>query len=188
MTEDNRRKFRRLPCAGEKVVVEADGRRVDCEVLDQSIGGFRIIGIDPLMLDKGQPLSITYQDEVIDVSCVNVSRMEDGKFSIGVARTRDSSGDTSSSEGSLINPYVRLEADLAVLCRVVEVLNGSQLKIEFPGGTQCDVAANAISAMSREERRLQLGAQESLSKLIALYSENALEPTIGSILNFEYGD
>ena len=81
----NRRKYHRMPSTGESAVYSS-GVKLDCRVLDESIGGFRIAGVRLPVLPRNQPLTLEYRDESIDVFCANVERDADGSFTIGLQR------------------------------------------------------------------------------------------------------
>lgn len=209
MTVTNRRRYHRIPCLPSPCFIEADGRRAGCELLDESIGGFRISGIDPLMLNRDQPMLIEHRGEVVSVCCANVSRTKDGKFSIGLQRhdTRSSffpedntdqsiwdvrprnEGKPRSVSGSLINPYVRFGHSVGILCRLVSI-SPESVKIEVLNRKNFNVTANRVSPLTRKERRAELTDLESVDWLADIYSETQhqpIAPTVDAIIEFEFG-
>jgi len=61
----NRRKFHRIP-VDERCIVKIDGVDLECTLVDQSITGAKIAGLDFLVVPYGKKLSIHYDDEVFD--------------------------------------------------------------------------------------------------------------------------
>lgn len=192
MTDSNRREFHRIACVPVPCIVEADGCRVECELLDESIGGFRIIGIDPLMLDQDQPMSIEHRDEVMNVYCANVSRTDEGKFSIGLEREDvRSQNDDPAPTGTLINPYVHIGKGVGVLCRLVEIKSPEDVVVEVLGKKRFSVHANRVTPLLRVERKAELTALDSIDWLAEIYSSASLDetisPTVDAIVDFEFG-
>lgn len=220
MTALNRRRYRRIATSaltGSPCIVESEGHQAHCVLIDESIGGYRIKGIDPLFLPKNQPLRIAHRDEVVSVLCANVSRVDGAKLSIGLQRFDTMPSPVSEGDwddmarfavqwqgrasgkskrqlpepaGSLLQPFFRYRHRIGITCRILQVKEDDRLVIEILRQRQFEVGANVISSLTREERREELQAEPSIDWLANVYSEGSYASgkcDVESVLEFEFG-
>lgn len=220
MTTLNRRRYRRIATSaltGSPCIVESEGHQAGCELIDESIGGYRIKGIDPLFLPKHQPLRIAYRDEVVNVLCANVARVDGKKLSIGLQRVDTMAAPVSEEDwgeaarfasqwqgrivappkrrlpaatGSLLHPFFRYRHQIGIACRILQVKEDDRLVIEILKRKQFEVAVSAITSLTRDERREELLAEPSIDWLADVYSDGnaaAIKCDVESVLEFEFG-
>jgi len=109
----NRRKFHRIPVE-EKCIVRIDGVDLECHLVDQSITGAKIAGLDFLVIPYGKPLSIIYDGESFDAIIRGVTRDEKNEMLIGIERSETADPDSIDKEAMLLNCYIRHEGNLMV--------------------------------------------------------------------------
>lgn len=163
------------------------------------------------MLSRDQAMRIEHRGEVVSVSCANVSRTKDGKFSIGLQRndTRNavfpnewqqdgsiwdrhprSELTPAFTYASLINPYVRFGHSVGIICRLVSINGPDRVNIEVLNRKRFTTDANRVSPLTQSERRAELENLEAVDWLADLYTDccrQTIEPTVDAILEFEFG-
>lgn len=203
MELDDRRRYRRLLAeSGCACILTSGGTSAPCEIIDQSIGGYRVGGINLTHLKKNQSVTIVRKDDIIPAACVNVERMPNGRFTLGLQRddtvshswsTPGAGKDVETAAHSyLINPYVRLNHPGFVLCRLVKLESDQTVHIAV-GEEVHQVATAKIQPMTRQERGKELEELNKHRKLDWLASaymaahgvEIAADPS--TILHYEFG-
>ncbi len=82
---NERRNFQRIPC-GDSASLWSEGIKVNCHVLNESIGGFRVSGVHAAVLPMNFRLALEHRGTLTDVVCANAQRCGDGRFAIGLRR------------------------------------------------------------------------------------------------------
>lgn len=210
----NDRRYSRIPCGGVPCVVESDGHEAECVLLDESIGGYRIKGIDPMFLPRHQRMRLVHRDEVIEVVCTNVSRDDGKEFTIGLQRYETSVATVCDDdfgtanpfakktdpetcpqkspevEGTLIKPFVCLRDQVGIGCEILEIRDQGKVLVEIFGQKQFEVSISAVRSLCRGERHAELLQETDVAWLASVYShgqETAIAATVDVILDHEFG-
>lgn len=193
--ENNRRKFSRIPVGGETCQVSINGHSYHAKLVDQSIGGFRIEGLNLLMLPDNVPIVLEFDGESTEVVCRNVARVGDNSFAVGLQRTdlkkpkKDDEESTEITPQIFINSYVRLDETFKTLCWPLAV-NESKLVVEVAGGKEFQVGLGKIQTFTQIERLRDLRKSDSLKRLAELYTVTTgkiIRPIPETIAEFEFG-
>ncbi len=193
--ETERRKFTRIPTANETSQIIINGNSYDGFIIDESISGFGITGLNVLLLAKDTPLIIRFRENEINCVCKHISRMEFG-LRIGVERLFNRNSpivvhDRMSRDCRfLIAPFIKIESMLA-MCVPVELLSNGKLSVVLWNGMELEVDPGMIHVMTREERATQLGETKSFDELTWIYQNGLSSMTLTSaadVLEFEFGN
>ena len=194
--ENNRRKFSRIAVNEETCCVTINGHSYHAKLVDQSIGGFRIEGLNLLMLPDNVPIVLEFDGESTEVVCRNVNRVDGNSFAVGLQRTdtkRKSKEEEESTEISpqiFINSYLKLEETFKTLCWPLAV-DDSKLVVEVAGGKEFKVGLGKIQTFTRNERLRDLrksnGSLKRLAELYTLTSGQIISVIPEAIADFEFG-
>ena len=149
---ENRRKYLRMSSGGEECTLTVDGIKLEGEIVDESISGIGITGLDLLMMPHNKPLTVEHRDGSFSGNARHVKRQEDGQFNLGVIReTELSSDEPLETAAMLINCYVK-HGDALVICMPILLESDSQVLIQLWDGVQFRVPRSKLNPMSRLER------------------------------------
>ena len=183
----NRRKFHRIPVE-EKCIVKIDGVELECNLVDQSITGAKIAGLDFLVIPYGKTLSVHYDDEVFEAVIRGVTRNEKNEMLIGIERSETADPDSLDKEAMLLNCYLRHEGNLMV-CIPISVEADSRVRVQLWDGMQFPINFTALVTMNRTERYKSLMKGSDLSMIADLYGINdvPLARLLDKLFEFELG-
>ena len=183
----NRRKFHRIPVE-EKCIVKIDGVELECNLVDQSITGAKIAGLDFLVIPYGKTLSVYYDDEVFEAVIRGVTRNEKNEMLIGIERSETADPDSLDKEAMLLNCYLRHEGNLMV-CIPISVEADSRVRVQLWDGMQFPINFTALVTMNRTERYKSLMKGSDLSMIADLYGikDVPLARLSDTLFEFEFG-
>ena len=183
----NRRKFHRIPVE-EKCIVKIDGVELECNLVDQSITGAKIAGLDFLVIPYGKTLSVHYDDEVFEAVIRGVTRNEKNEMLIGIERSETADPDSLDKEAMLLNCYLRHEGNLMV-CIPISVEADSRVRVQLWDGMQFPINFTALVTMNRTERYKSLMKGSDLSMIADLYGikDVPLARLLDTLFEFEFG-
>lgn len=184
----NRRKFHRIPVE-EKCIVRIDGVDLECHLVDQSITGAKIAGLDFLVIPYGKPLSIIYDDESFDAIIRGVTRDEKNEMLIGIERSETADPDSIDKEAMLLNCYIRHEGNLMV-CIPISVEADGRIRVQLWDGKQFPLNFTALVTMNRTERYKSLMKGSDLSMIADLYGikDVPMARLLDTLFEFEFGE
>ena len=183
----NRRKFHRISVE-EKCVVTVDGANLDCKLVDQSINGAKIAGLDFLVVPFGKTLTVKVDGEEFDAVIRGVTRGENQEMLIGIQRSDTLKEDDHNSDAVLLNCYIRHDGNMMV-CIPVSVEADGRVKIQLWDGMQFPINYSALETMNRTERYTSLMAGSNLKMIADLYGlgSEPMVDLVDRIFQFEFG-
>jgi len=155
-------------------------------VVEESIGGMKVSGLDLLCLPENQPVTIEYNDSVEHGVCRNLTRAEDGKMELGVMLR--SAPVIAEPNGLLLSCFFSVQNEW-VFCRPVRVDDKQKLTICLFDGKEFNVNRSDVTPLTCKEREASLqGSLERVQFLSNLYgmNSNPLSESIREILDFEF--
>lgn len=183
---ENRRKYHRIPAHLEACTVRVDNVELKGSIVDESISGAGITGLDLLVMPYNKPLSVKYRDESFEANARHIGRQPDGQFNLGVIRrTELKPEDTADSPAMLINCYVQ-HGDAYVICMPIIIESDSQVLIQLWDGVQFRVPRSQLSPKSRLERYAMLDDLGCLQYTTEMYGLKSVSPEIDRKQLFEY--
>lgn len=185
--QPNRRQFHRFSPEPTPCVVTMDSVQLGGIVVDESINGAGICGLDMLMIPYNKKLTVTYRDESFSAIARRVTRRSDGRIKLGVVRESEvSDGDLVPSNAMLVNCYVQLK-DMLVICAPVELNNENQILIQLWDGMQFRVSRSQLVSLTREERFQLLGEEGILGQAVEMYGLGDQGAGLRQVFEYEFG-
>jgi hypothetical protein len=183
----NRRKFHRIPVE-ETCTVKIDGVDLECKLVDQSITGAKVSGLDFLVIPYGKSLSVHYDDEVFDAVIRGVTRNDKNEMLIGIERAENTDPDTLNETAMLLNCYLRHEGNLMV-CIPISVDADNRVKVQLWDGMQFPINFSALVTMNRTERYQSLIKGSDLAMIAELYGlkDVPMSKMLDALFEFEFG-
>ncbi len=183
----NRRKFHRIP-VDEKCTVNVDGAKLECSLIDQSINGAKIAGLDFLVVPFGKKLSIDCDGEVFEAVIRGVTRGENSEMHIGIQRAETIDESEQSSDAMLLNCFIRHEGNLMV-CIPISAQPDGYVKVQLWDGMQFPIRYSSLETMNRTERYTSLMSGSNLKMIADLYGFGAvpMAHAADKIFEFEFG-
>ena len=183
----NRRKFHRIP-VDEKCIAKIDGVDLDCVLVDQSINGAKIAGLDFLVVPYGKPLTIHHDDEGFDAIIRGVTRDKDGNMLLGIERAETANPESLEIEAILLNSFIRHEGNLMV-CIPISIEPDKRVRIQLWDGSQFPINFSALVTMNRTERYESLMKGSNLTLIAKLYGINnvPMSQLLDTVFEFEFG-
>ena len=183
----NRRKFHRIS-VDEKCVVTIDGANLDCSLVDQSINGAKIAGLDFLVVPFGKKLTVKQDGEEFEAVIRGVTRGENNEMLIGIQRSDTLKQDEIKGDSVLLNCYIRHDGNMMV-CIPVSVEPDGRVKIQLWDGMQFPINYSALETMNRTERYTSLMAGSNLRMIADLYGLGSvpMAELVDKIFEFEFG-
>ena len=183
----NRRKYHRISI-DEKCTVSVDGAKLSCSLVDQSINGAKIAGLDFLVVPFGKTISVNCEGEEFEAVIRGVTRDEKGDMQIGIQRSETVNDADENSGAMLLNSFIRHEGNLMV-CIPISVEPSGQVKIQLWDGMQFPINFSALETMSRTERYTSLMTGSNLKMIADLYGLGniPMAQLADRIFEFEFG-
>ena len=183
----NRRKFHRIP-VDEKCNVTIDGAKLECALVDQSINGAKIAGLNFLVVPFGKILTVEHCDESFEAVVRGVTRDDKGDMLIGIQRSETVDDDCDNNEAMLLNCFIRHEGSLMV-CIPINVEPDGRVKIQLWDGMQFPINYTALETMNRTERYKSLMSGSNLKMIAELYGLGSvpMSQLADKIFEFEFG-
>lgn len=183
----NRRKFHRISVDHDCVVV-IDGAKLQCTLVDQSINGAKIAGLDFLVVPFGKTLQVNEDGQEFDAVIRGVTRDEKGKMLIGIQRAETVDQNENNGEAMLLNCYIRHDGNMMV-CIPLSVEPDGRVKIQLWDGMQFPINYSALETMNRAERYQSLMTASNLKMIAELYGLGSLPMAqlADTIFEFEFG-
>ncbi len=183
----NRRKYHRIP-VDEKCTVNVDGSKLECSLVDQSINGAKIAGLDFLVVPFGKKLSIDCDGEVFDAVIRGVTRGENNEMHIGIQRAETVDDAEHGCDAMLLNCFIRHEGNLMV-CIPISVEPNGQVKVQLWDGMQFPINYSSLETMNRTERYTSLMSGSNLKMIADLYGLGSvpMAQIADKIFEFEFG-
>lgn len=186
----DKRKFLRIKSQPEPCTVVVDQTNITGTIVDESISGAKIIGLDLMMMPFNKKLSLQYREENISVHARNTMRDEDGKFVLGVVRSEVLDAEQQAdSSAMLINCYVK-HGGACVICVPLQIESDSTVVIQLWDGVQFRVPRSQLFPMSRLERFEMLEDTTCLAYTTAMYGfENiSIDFDRRQVFEYEFGN
>lgn len=180
---NNRRQYSRLSINGEPSTLFLRGEQYDCQLLEESIGGLKVGGIELLNLVQGEPVIVKVRDEEFLGWSRNVSRADDGAFSIGIQRTETEQN--SESKRMLVNTYI-VNKGYHFICYATSARQQESVEVCLWDRHQLVVDGKQLVSMTEHDRRKQLGDPNYLSVVSAIYGQRPDTMLPQQILDFEF--
>jgi len=183
----NRRKFHRIPVS-EKCVVVVDGASLDCRLVDQSINGAKIAGLDFLVIPFGKKVTVKVADEEFEAVIRGVTRGENQEMLIGIQRSDTLDEDEVNGDAVLLNCFIRHDGNMMV-CIPISVEPDGRVKIQLWDGMQFPINFSALETMNRAERYASLMSGSNVKMIADLYGLGAIPMAqlADEIFEFEFG-
>lgn len=183
----NRRKFLRLNADRQQCIVRLGIGESGGFLIDESIEGLRVGGLDLLILFADQKVAVEINDELIVGRCRSVSRSDGGYFEVGIHRERDDyDGD---SQSLLLNSFMKFDGN-SVTCVPLGLVGDDEVRIRLINGKEFTVMRNQIFQLTRQERLEELCDEEALAKVMQVYrlmdNDNGFTNRT-SVLDHEFG-
>ena len=186
---ENRRKYLRMASGGEACTLTVDGVKLHGEIVDESISGIGITGLDLLMMPHNKPLVVEHRDGSFSGNARHAKRLEDGQLNLGVIReTELSSDDPIDTAAMLVNCYVK-HGDALVICMPIIVESNSQVLIQLWDGVKFRVPRSKLQPMCRLERFEMLQDTDCIAYTTAMYGfpNVSAEQDRNQIFKHEFG-
>lgn len=183
----NRRKYHRIP-VDEKCTVIVDGARLECNLIDQSINGAKIAGLDFLVVPFGKQVTVSCDGEEFEAVIRGVTRGENDEMHIGIQRAETVDDSAQTGDAMLLNCFIRHEGNLMV-CIPLSVEPNGQVKIQLWDGMQFPINYSALQTMNRTERYSSLMSGSNLKMIADLYGLGSvpMAQAADKIFEFEFG-
>lgn len=185
---ENRRKFIRIDAGRAPCQIEIGGVRSDGYLINESIYGVCVGGLDLMFLGADQQVLIESENERIVGRCRSASKEGDGKFQIGILKSEDNS--EYGINRILINSYIEFGG-----ARIVCIPLGRQprdlVQIRLIDGKEFTVSRSKVVQMTRSERQNELNQDVStlgrLLKIYAALTDDRSWHSVNEVLVQEFG-
>lgn len=183
----NRRKFHRIPVE-EQCSVTIDGATLQCTLVDQSINGAKIAGLDFLLVPYGKLLSITQDGDTFEAIIRGVTRSKNNEMLVGIERVEAIKDEVKHSQAMLVNCFIRHEGSLMVCIPICMEPDG-KVRIRLWDGMEFPIAYSSLVTLNRRERYESLLKGSNLTMIAELYglSTTPLSKVLDAIFDFEFG-
>lgn len=176
--QENRRYFSRIKLPDGICQISILGKKFVVQLVDQSLGGACVRGLELMNVIRGLPVEIEMQNEEYKGRIFNVFRDGDHRLCFGIAWTEnDVHGDR-----MLLNTYIKNGNEFFV-CNFLE-FRGDNVLISL-SGEQLEVPRSWIQSITQGQREVHLHDAKTRAILEKVYQMPA-RPTIQRILDFEY--
>lgn len=167
-------------------MVVVDNCEMKGYLVNESISGASIAGVDFLMLPYGQPMEIKYRDEAFYANIRNAARDDKDNVLVGLSRA-DALGELPDPEDAMVlNCFVQVKQQ-SIVCIPVAMKNERMVRVQLFDGMQFDVQRKSLLSFTRVERFEQLAHEESLNFVAEMYGIGAsLNHTAKKRLVFEF--
>jgi hypothetical protein len=167
----NRRKYVRIKSDECSCEFELDGNESTAVVVDESIEGIRISGVNLTRLSLDQPITIQHKGVTIVGRCRSISRNRNGSYRVGVLRA--SAAYVHKHKSFILNTFMRC-SKFAIACTINETLGSDQLHVELLDGKTFVLDRDRVVKKTRDQRRAQLHRiaenEEKFDEIKAIYA------------------
>ncbi len=184
----NRRKFIRIDAGNAPCHVTIGQARSEATMVNESIYGLCIGGLDIMFLSANQLMVVEYESDRIVGRAKSASRDSDGRFQIGILKS-DDEPDRDITQ-ILINSFMDF-VGFKVVCIPIGLKPDGKILIRLIDGKEFSVEKSKIMQMTRYEREAELSEDLTmLGRLLKLYS--VMNPSMNwnseqDILDQEFG-
>ena len=184
---ENRREFLRINAQDAKCVVKLGIGQSSGYVIDESISGIRVGGLELLMLIADQKVTVVHDGQSIVGRCRSVTRDENGLFRIGIFR--ESEAHLSEPRSILLNSFMNL-GGCDLVCLPLAVVDEHRIRVRLMDEKEFVVRRNQIFQLTRDEREKALRNHQTLTEISNIYSlmdDSRNWATVNDILLVEFG-
>jgi hypothetical protein len=183
----NRRKFHRIP-VDQRCIARIDGANLECTLIDQSINGAKLAGLDFLVIPFEKTLTVVEDGEEFEAVIRGVTRSEEGEMLIGIQRADTVDDTEENGDAMLLNCFIRHDGNMMV-CIPLNIEPDGRVKIQLWDGMQFPINYSALETMNRSERYSSLMSGSNLKMIAELYGLGGipLSETADKIFEFEFG-
>jgi hypothetical protein len=183
--QQNRRKHERISGNEEPCVVSLDQVHMEGIVVDESVAGVGIAGLDLFMMPFNKPVIVNRREGQFAANVRYVRRTQDHRFNVGVIRrTELTAEEATENSAMLINCYVN-HHDWLVICMPIEV-DSDQVVVQLWDGLQFRVKRADLVSLTRRERFQMLDDEKHLSNALEMYKLQSESPTADRYRIFEH--
>lgn len=186
--QEDRRKHQRIAANDDPCVVSIDDVFLEGEVVDESVSGTGIAGLDLFMMPYNKPVIVSRREGQFAANVRHVRRERDRRFNIGVIRRTELTADEAEEDSAmLINCYVNHQ-DWMVICMPISV-DSDKVVVQLWDGLQFRVSRSDLVSMTREERFEMLRDRKHLSNAVEMYKfeSSSLDEDRLRVFEYEYG-
>lgn len=167
-------------------------------VYDESIGGFAVGGINVLVLKFNHPVRINADGLDSWGYCRQAGRDKQGNIRIGIKRdieflTADDFFEATHEQETgqfLIQPFLRMDEDIELVCAPVTLTESGDLIIELPNRKRLTVPPNSITPMVLADRVKQLlnpGLLQNIQSIYRRILPRLKLDSSASVVDLEFG-
>lgn len=175
---NNRRYFSRIKLEDEICQISVLGTKYVVQLVDQSIGGACVRGLEMINVIRGLSVEVEMRTEQFKGRILNVFRDGDHRLCYGIAWTDNDIP----SNRMLLNTFVQNGGDFFV-CDFLE-LNGDNVLVSL-SGEQLEIPRDWVQSMTEGQRETQLEDIQVRNVLEKVYGMPA-RPSVRKILEFEF--
>jgi hypothetical protein len=183
----NRRKFSRMIPVNAECELKIGGEKLKCELLEDSIGGMKVGGLDLLLVPQDAAVELNYRDFAQQGCCRSICRGEGNRFEMGIMLCDETSRPTTG--GLLVGCFVRCH-DNMIACRPIGLSDDGRVRLQIHDGKEFVIARKFLVGKTRNERARDLYANPAevqfASKNYGLNVDNATD-RVETIVDFEFG-
>lgn len=182
---EDRRKHQRICANNESCVVSIDDVFLEGEVVDESVSGIGVAGLDLFMMPFNKPVVVTRREGQFAANVRYVRRERDNRFNIGVIRRTELTADEAIEDSAmLINCYVNHQ-DWMVICIPVSV-DSDKVVVQLWDGLQFRVSRRDLVSLTRSERFEMLSDPRHLANALEMYQFAKSSPDADRLRIFEH--
>lgn len=193
----NRRQYFRLAVDVELGEIDLRGQTYQGVLLEESIGGLKIGGLELVNLVRGDLVTFRGQRESYQGLCRSVARDDQGLFSIGIERAENSTG--ASTKRMLVNSYIFNEG-YHFVCYPELTVNSENTQVTLWNEHQLIATKQQLCSFTEVERREYLESPDYLHFVATAYGkmpnlvadeskqteDNVNQTLVQEILDFEF--
>lgn len=181
---NERRKFKRIQRDPLACNINIDMSFHPGAIIEESIGGLKIRGLDLLVLPQDYPITIEHLG-VQQTGIVRSITRNSGTFEVGISLQPLDFEET--SEKNLLLSCFIYEAEQLVVCQPLELDQNGQVRITLWNDAERVVDRSQLVPLTRGERKQVLDATpEHVNFLQAQYSLGQQEDLVDAILEYEF--
>ena len=159
----NRRYFSRIKLNGKTCLATVFDKQFKVQLVDQSIGGICIQGLELVNLIQDEEFIVIIEDEEFKGKCRSAYRDSDGNLQIGIQWNKQ----TINADKVILNTYVQNES-FYFLCDILSVPDGDHFEIQLFGEV-LNVKKSMIKTYTRRERMEQISDKKLGEILVQLH-------------------
>ena len=164
---ENRRKYLRIPVECESSQATVAGKVVQVSVLDQSIEGMRIGNVHLDRLNRGDPIEVEIDGEVVLGQAQSVMRVDERTYEVGIRRADAGVAPVEDTHPLLVS-FINLQQRW-ICCRIVEDVDPTHVRIRLLDGKEFKVDRETLFQLTESERRKMLGESPEFYGAVEFY-------------------